>query len=210
MAFGRPADVIVATATRERSDLVVVGAHGGGTLDRIFMGSVADDVARRSPAPTLVVHPPAPGDQQVERVLVAVDPADPAPALAILRVADELAQRVGARLEVVHVITPPAVVGSIYTGVSPGIDETLTSEVVAEAQNALDAFVTSSLSRMGVQAHVLLGSPAHEIIRHATPRDLIVCGTHAWGVLGRLAFGSVATKVLRGAPCPVLVIGPQR
>jgi nucleotide-binding universal stress UspA family protein len=57
--------------------------------------------------------------------------------------------------------------------------------------------------------HVLLeGNPAEEIIRHATEvrTDVIVLGTHGRTGLERLLMGSVAEKVLRGAPCSVLVV----
>jgi nucleotide-binding universal stress UspA family protein len=56
--------------------------------------------------------------------------------------------------------------------------------------------------------HVLLeGSPADEIVRYATEQgiDLIVMGTHGRTGLERLLMGSVAEKVVRGAPCSVLV-----
>jgi len=56
--------------------------------------------------------------------------------------------------------------------------------------------------------HVFLeGDPAEEIIHYAVAADidLIVMGTHGRTGLDRLLMGSVAEKVLRGAPCSVLV-----
>lgn len=52
------------------------------------------------------------------------------------------------------------------------------------------------------------GSPAEEIVRCAAERevDLIVMGTHGRGGVSHLLLGSVAEKVIRTAPCPVLVI----
>lgn len=57
--------------------------------------------------------------------------------------------------------------------------------------------------------HVFLeGDPATEIVRYATDRgvDLIVMGTHGRTGLERLLMGSVAEKVMREAPCSVLVV----
>ncbi len=58
-------------------------------------------------------------------------------------------------------------------------------------------------------AHVFLeGDPATEIVRHARDAgvDLIVMGTHGRTGVERLLLGSVAEKVLRDAPCSVLVV----
>jgi nucleotide-binding universal stress UspA family protein len=57
--------------------------------------------------------------------------------------------------------------------------------------------------------HVLLeGDPATEIVRFATEEamNLIVMGTHGRSGLERLLLGGVAEKVLRDAPCSVLVV----
>ena len=50
---------IVALATDERADLVVIGTHGRGGIDRMLLGSVADRVIRLAPCPVLTVRAPA-------------------------------------------------------------------------------------------------------------------------------------------------------
>lgn len=52
------------------------------------------------------------------------------------------------------------------------------------------------------------GTPADEIVRFAREHeiDLIVMGTHGRGFVGHLLMGSVAEKVVRTAPCPVLTV----
>jgi nucleotide-binding universal stress UspA family protein len=54
----------------------------------------------------------------------------------------------------------------------------------------------------------VIGSPFYEIIRYADEQkvDLIVIGTHGRGPLGHMLLGSVAEKVVRKAPCPVLTV----
>src|SRR5581483_2918518 len=69
--------------------------------------------------------------------------------------------------------------------------------------------IAKSIGQRDVKVRVFSGSPADEIVRFATPRDLLVCGTHARSALGRFVFGSVAAKLLRHAPCPVLVVRPR-
>jgi nucleotide-binding universal stress UspA family protein len=63
-------------------------------------------------------------------------------------------------------------------------------------------------ARIPVQHVFLIGDPATEIVRYATDAgiDLIVMGTHGRTGLERLLMGSVAEKVMRGAPCSVLVV----
>ena len=58
-------------------------------------------------------------------------------------------------------------------------------------------------------AHVFLeGDPAAEIVRHATAAgsDVIVLGTHGRSGVDRLLMGSVAERVMRDAPCSVMVV----
>jgi nucleotide-binding universal stress UspA family protein len=50
------AAVLVAEAASWPADVVVLGARGRGGLERFFLGSVADGVARRSSVPVLLVH----------------------------------------------------------------------------------------------------------------------------------------------------------
>jgi nucleotide-binding universal stress UspA family protein len=53
---GAAAAGIVSTAREERADLVVIGTHGRGGLDRALLGSVADRVIRLAPCPVLAVR----------------------------------------------------------------------------------------------------------------------------------------------------------
>jgi universal stress protein A len=52
------------------------------------------------------------------------------------------------------------------------------------------------------------GNPAAEIVRYAEEHDvdLIVMGTHGRGLVAHVVLGSVAEKVVRTAPCPVLTV----
>ena len=56
---GVPYREVVALATDERADLIVIGTHGRGGIDRALLGSVADRVVRLAPCPVLTVREPA-------------------------------------------------------------------------------------------------------------------------------------------------------
>ena len=49
---------IVALALDERADLIVIGTHGRGGMNRVLLGSVADRVVRLAPCPVLTVREP--------------------------------------------------------------------------------------------------------------------------------------------------------
>jgi nucleotide-binding universal stress UspA family protein len=121
-----------------------------------------------------------------------------------------LAESNNAGLHIAHVLTPspapPLVLG-----------EGLPPEPVGEADGA--AYWRGQLEqirplnpRIPVRHTLLVGDPADEILRYAADArcDLIVLGTHGRTGLARLLMGSVAERVLRGAPCSVLVVKMPR
>jgi nucleotide-binding universal stress UspA family protein len=191
VVLGRPADEIVAAA--RGFDVVIVGARATDAATRLVLGSVAEEVARRSPAPTLVVPDTARGASQVRRVLVAVDVVGPV--AEVLEAADALASRLGARVEAIHV-APSPVRGDPEVRVRDG------------APRAARKVISQTIGRSAA-IHLAVGSPAREIVDSARPDDVIVCGARPRGALGRLALGSLATKLARRAPCPVLVARPS-
>lgn len=203
---GRPADCIVADA--ETADLLVVGAHAQDLLGRIALGSVAEAVARDSTTPVLVVREGAEGSPAVERVLVSVDVSDPND--TALEAANDLSNALGARLEAIHVVATPIHLPAYRGGgTASEVAQDVENRIRDEAPRALRALVSSTLGKSAA-IHVAYGSPAAEVLRVARPADVIVCGTHGRGLLGRLVLGSVSQKLLREAPCPVLVVRPRK
>jgi nucleotide-binding universal stress UspA family protein len=124
-----------------------------------------------------------------------------------LEVAEDIAKRYGSQLVLVHV-TPviPKLEGhaNIFT------EGEYENQLIASAKQRL-ADIVAKLQQAGIHARStvsLSNDPAMEIIRVAESEkvDLIVIATH--GVTGwrRLAFGSVADKLVRTAECSVLVL----
>jgi nucleotide-binding universal stress UspA family protein len=77
------------------------------------------------------------------------------------------------------------------------------------AKLQLDALLTKAeQEQFRSQSVVCRGSPFVEIVRYAREHeiDLIVMGTHGRGPIAHMLMGSVAEKVVRKAPCPVLTV----
>ncbi len=122
-----------------------------------------------------------------------------------------LANAFGATLHLLNVVQDPYTLPYAADGfVAPGRD--LLAQWQAEAQRRLEASVRASFESRTV-AETRIGSPCPEIVRYAAEHhiDLIVVGTHGRGALGHVFLGSVAERVVRTAPCPVLTVRhPQR
>jgi nucleotide-binding universal stress UspA family protein len=67
VAEGEPAAEIVAMAEENGIDLIVVGTHGRRGLERVLMGSVAEQVVRKAPCPVLTVKTPFPSEKRAAR-----------------------------------------------------------------------------------------------------------------------------------------------
>lgn len=58
LRVGTPVDEVLAAASEENVDMIVIGTHGRTGLDRWLLGSVAERIVRRAPCPVLTVRPP--------------------------------------------------------------------------------------------------------------------------------------------------------
>lgn len=86
------------------------------------------------------------------------------------------------------------------------------NRVELEQAERVNAAAVAQARAAGVEAEPAMrrGFPAEEICRVAEEHDagMIVVGTHGWGPVRRIVFGSISTGVLHRAPCPVLVVPP--
>ena len=122
-----------------------------------------------------------------------------------------LANAFGATLHLLNVVQDPYTMPYGADGfVAPGQD--LLGGWRAEAKRRLEAAVPAGFESRTVAA-TRVGSPWPEIVHYAIDHhvDLIVLGTHGRGAIGHVLIGSVAERVVRTAPCPVLTVRhPQR
>ncbi len=138
-------------------------------------------------------------------VLLATDFSEPAReaaghALAVARAA-------GARLHLVHVVEEFSYWESFSLKTFPSED--VLEELTSNARLALeDLFEAEEREGLEVETHVRHGKPFVEIIRVARDieADVIVMGSHGASGLAETLFGSTAERVVRKAPCAVLVV----
>jgi nucleotide-binding universal stress UspA family protein len=214
---GPVADTLREYIHESRTDLVVMTSRGHGGLKRLWLGSVADAMIRQSSAPVLLVRPeenpsPRPILENLVQILVPLDRS--AQAEAILDAARKLASLAGAELWLVEVVHPLAAPLESQGTQPSKFDVELTVLRQKEAADYLSGIAEECL-KAGVAATFsarLGASVADTILELAEfPKvGMIALATSGRGGVKRLALGSVADKLVRAAPRPVLVYRPQR
>lgn len=213
IGVGDPAETILNLGKEHNAELIVIASHGRGALGRWTFGSVADRLSRTSEVPVLIIRPrdAAPEVDNLpvfERILLLTDGSDRSRS-AVDEAAD-LAKKLGKPVTLVRSIFPEAELapatgyGAVY---APELYEELTKSVEAEAIASLEETVEQVKSH-GAEAEYLLvhGPAAHTITSLATPNDLIVMTSHGRSGFRRWLLGSVAEKLVRDAPCPVMLV----
>jgi nucleotide-binding universal stress UspA family protein len=148
----------------------------------------------------------------LKHVLVPTDFSEPSK--AALRYGVALARAFHAKLHVLHVETRIDLEIDVERELA--VQRYLDPAGVERRQNAARELLGKLLTEQEEQElqpeHVLraagIGGPYVEIVRYAKERkiDVIVMGTHGHGFVAHMLMGSVAEKVVRKAPCPVLIV----
>lgn len=145
----------------------------------------------------------------MKKILVATDFS--AGSRRALGLAAEIADKFGAKLLLLHVLHDPAEAPGFYAAKKAGKKVFRNLEQAAETMMA--DFVADLKKFKKYDTLILPGLPPVQIVACAQKQqaDLIVMGTHGRSGLQRLMIGSVADKVIRTAPCPVLTVQePQK
>jgi len=143
----------------------------------------------------------------LKNILVATDFSETSEAALVY--ARELAQAFGGTLHVLHVA---GIIAASAIGVEGYTTDfiALQREVEESARKQLDGLV-SEADRRALSAKTIVltsNSPAQSIVSYAKDAhiDLVVVGTHGRGGMAHVLMGSVAERVVRMAPCPVLTV----
>jgi nucleotide-binding universal stress UspA family protein len=188
-----PGVILGAVAEEPDSSLVVMATHSRSASFRAVLGSVADEVVRRSPVPVLLL-PPAYDAAWTATLLQVLVPLDgSAIAERALAPAVEISQTLGASVSLLHVIDPEA------RFEAQTADQYL-NDRAASLQGKVNSITTS----------VVAGKPAERILKavEEQPAHVIAMATHGRSGIARALLGSVTTAVMAAAKVPVLVVGP--
>jgi nucleotide-binding universal stress UspA family protein len=214
---GSPLEKIKEAATSWNADLIVMATHGRGAFDRAWLGSVADALARDSTTPVMLIRVQdqdrlvAP--EAFRHVLIPLDGSRLAE--HALEPAVRFTRCNNARITLLRVVRPFTFVSeplasSLHAPPLPqltlGALQREAREYLARTAHSLGAKVDHVASDVVVAE----SSDATEILAYARTHDvdLIALATHGRSGLKRLVLGSVADKLIRASPVPVLVVRP--
>jgi nucleotide-binding universal stress UspA family protein len=193
---GEPAARIAEVAHESNASIIVVGVGRHRVVDRIFGDETALQLARMADAPVLAVAEGVEGAPK--RIVVGVDFSETS--LRAARLAIELAAP-EAIVYLMHV-EPRDVTGYDWPANAGGYHED-PGYALRRMRDLLHVPEGMSVERI-----LLYGDPGAELLRFAVSiqADLIATGSRGHGRVTRMLIGSVATKILRGAPCSVLTV----
>jgi nucleotide-binding universal stress UspA family protein len=222
---GSPAEVLRELAENGEADLIVLGSTHRAALGAVAPGSVAEHLLKGARC-RLVIAPKGyararallaaelageevddvpekallPNLREEARVL-AVGFDGGAESRAALAEAAVLAERFRAALRVIGVATPVPAPAPGVVGAPPP------PEAGADFQSRLFDAVAELPDKLRALPIYEKGDPVAKLLEHAGEGvDLLVLGSRGYGPVLRLIAGSVSVRVIRHAPCPVLIV----
>jgi len=204
---GFATDEVPACAQALDADLVLIGAHGQGFMQRVLLGSTGSTLLRRLRCPVLVVKEP--GRDAYRRLLIPVD-FSPGSAHAI-QVARQLAP--SADLVLLHVFEVPFEGMLQYAGVDEDVVHRYRIEARERSLQQLHALADrAGLAPTDYTAVVQHGNATRQIVSNERQYacDLIVMGKHGKHLTEELLIGSVTKRVLAESRSDVLVVADGR
>ena len=125
---------------------------------------------------------------------------------AAVRYGRALAEAFGASLHLLHVVQDPYKQAWAAEGFAAPVTD-IVLEWETQARKRLEE-TAAGCAPLQTTIAIRVGSPFYDIATYASENsvDLIVIGTHGRGPLGHMLLGSVAERIVRRAPCPVLTV----
>jgi nucleotide-binding universal stress UspA family protein len=182
-------------------DLLIVGTHGRTGVKRVLLGSVAEQIIRHAPCTVLAVRGTVDLDSFPKRMVVCTD------------FSDEAVPAVTAAATVARAFSIPAALLYVeHTDIWQEATDSANNDELEAARAKVDGALQSLHGRHlppPVKTEFVVADHRPDgIVDHAkqTDVDLLVLATHGRTGIARLVLGSVTERVIRAAPCPVLVV----
>ena len=194
--IGSPARELTAIAERRGAELLVVGRHRHGAIDRVLGGETTLQVMRSSGVPVLAA------DADLESAHTIVAAVDFSPSSIRAAKAGLSLMGTSGTLYMVFV-EPPA--DLLPNGFALPEEAQTTSDIAASFRRVADGL--EKHPGILVEPVVLSGRPVSAVVQFAerVGADVIATGSHGHGKVERFLLGSVSTGVVRNATCSVLV-----
>lgn len=187
---------ILDTALRVHAQMIVVGGGQGATVGSWLLGTVADRVTRGARCPVFIARGELPGPDGPVLCPVDLTPHSHLGLEAGLR----MARLFGASLEVLTVL--PEARGASLAGLE---DEA--SRLERATHEELGMLLRSHDTRgVRFEVRVVGGDPAKRILEASQRASLVVVASRSFDTLVPASFGDVASRVVRGAHCPVFAV----
>jgi nucleotide-binding universal stress UspA family protein len=198
---GSPGRALQRAVTRHHADLIVVGSAHRGIIGRVLAGNVTMGTLHGAECPVIVApRGYAEHGSPLQAIGVGFDGSPEA--RAAVELARDVAAAVGGRLRVIRVLEPAPLGG-------PGLAYRKDwAEHAAERRDDAQAELDELLAELGEIAtgEVVVGDPATELAYAGNELDLLVSGSRGYGPVRRLMLGSTSARLVREAPCAVLVL----
>lgn len=207
---GRVHEMIVSHAAAQPADLIVLGTHGRGGFNRLFLGSVTEKVVRTAPCAVLTVPPGAPATNRepisFKRILCAID-FSPA-SLAALKYALELGRQANGCVTVLHALEymDPE---EPCEHVDAATRKARSLRIDHARQRLHHQLADEPTTSCAIEEVVVPVNRAYrEILQRAASAhsDLIVMGAQGSSGIELMLYGSNTQHVVRAATCPVLTV----
>jgi nucleotide-binding universal stress UspA family protein len=201
LADGSPGRALHVAARWHESDLIVVGSDHGGPIGRVLAGDVTMGTLHGARCP-VVVAPRRYAEHATDIGTIGVGYDGSPESHAAAELARDLAAAAGARLRVICVLEPPTPGGPVSSYHADWHEHAEAASEEAQAQ--LDGL----LAELGdvADGDIVIGDPVRELAYASNDLDLLVTGSRGYGPVRRVMLGSVSSKLVREAPCPVLVL----
>lgn len=197
--YGNPADIILQTANDKKANLVLLGGKKSNNGGRYKTGATVENITRYSDKSVWICK-----NNTVSKILCGIDGSESS--ATALKFAMDIARRFSAKLSIISAL-PDCHCNPL--GMTDREVKKCEEKFHKEAIEGLNEFLKQfDFSGIPLETHFIPGIPANIILDRAEDfdYDLIVVGAKGHSLLHHVLMGSTAEKILRYAPCSLLVI----